>query len=89
MRSKSRAKGSNTASTLPSATRPWRANGARPTLPGNDSEQRARVGSTSQTQLASLIGRSQGQPANALRGHDPISGAAVNRLREVLSQKGN
>jgi hypothetical protein len=41
----------------------------------------------SQTQLASLIGRSQGQLANALRGHDPISGAAVNRLREVLLQK--
>jgi hypothetical protein len=38
----------------------------------------------SQTQLASLIGRSQGQLANALRGHDPISGPAVNRLREVL-----
>jgi transcriptional regulator with XRE-family HTH domain len=38
----------------------------------------------SQTQLASLIGRSQGQLANALRGHDPISGAAINRLREVL-----
>jgi len=41
----------------------------------------------SQTQLASLIGRSQGQLANAVRGHDPISGAAVNRLREVLLQK--
>jgi hypothetical protein len=38
----------------------------------------------SQTELATLIGRSQGQLANALRGHDPISGAAVNRLREVL-----
>jgi len=42
----------------------------------------------SQAQLASLIGRSQGQLANALRGHDPISGAAVNRLREALLQKG-
>src|SRR5262249_46042687 len=41
----------------------------------------------SQNQLASLIGRSQGQLANALRGHDPISGAAVNRLREALSHK--
>lgn len=38
----------------------------------------------SQAQLASLIGRSQGQLANALRGHDPISAAAVNRLREIL-----
>jgi hypothetical protein len=43
----------------------------------------------SQIQLASLIGRSQGQLANALRGHDPISGAAVNRLREVLLQSSN
>jgi hypothetical protein len=33
--------------------------------------------SLSQTQLASLIGRSQGQLANARRGHDPISGAVV------------
>ena len=38
----------------------------------------------SQTQLASLIGRSQGQLANALRGHDPISGTVVNRLRAIL-----
>jgi hypothetical protein len=41
----------------------------------------------SQTQLASLIGRSQGQLANALRGHDPISAAAVNRLRGVLLRR--
>jgi len=33
-----------------------------------------------------MIGRSQGQYANAIRGHDPISGAAVNRLREILLQ---
>jgi hypothetical protein len=38
----------------------------------------------SQQELAVLIGRSQGQLANALRGHDPISAAAVNRLREIL-----
>src|SRR5262249_27321811 len=31
----------------------------------------------SQAQLASLVGRSQGQLANALRGHDPISGRIV------------
>jgi transcriptional regulator with XRE-family HTH domain len=43
----------------------------------------------SQAQLASMIGRSQGQLANALRGHDPISRAAVNRLREVLVQNSN
>jgi hypothetical protein len=38
----------------------------------------------SQQELAVLIGRSQGQLANALRGHDPISVPAVNRLREIL-----
>lgn len=38
----------------------------------------------SQRELAKLIGRSQGQLANALRGHDPISRTAVNRLREIL-----
>jgi len=38
----------------------------------------------SQTQLAALMGRSQGQLANALRGHDPISAAAVSRLRQIL-----
>ncbi len=38
----------------------------------------------SQRQLCLLIGRSQGQFANAMRGHDPISGAAVNRLRDAL-----
>jgi hypothetical protein len=43
----------------------------------------------SQTHLASLIGRSQGQLANALRGHDPISGVVVNRLREILIRREN
>lgn len=38
----------------------------------------------SQRQLGSLIGVSQGQLANALRGHDPISAPVVNRLRDVL-----
>jgi predicted XRE-type DNA-binding protein len=38
----------------------------------------------SQRQLATLIGRSQGQYANAVRGHDRISAFAVNRLRDVL-----
>lgn len=42
----------------------------------------------SQQKLASLIGRSQGQLANALRGHDPISPAPVNRLREILLKGG-
>jgi transcriptional regulator with XRE-family HTH domain len=31
----------------------------------------------SQNKLASLVGRSQGQLANALRGHDPISGTTA------------
>lgn len=38
----------------------------------------------SQRQLAALVGRSQGQLSNALRGHDPISSAVVNRLRDAL-----
>jgi hypothetical protein len=47
-------------------------------------EFRRRQLGLSQTHLASLIGRSQGQLANALRGHDPISGTVVNRLRAIL-----
>jgi transcriptional regulator with XRE-family HTH domain len=38
----------------------------------------------SQRELARLIGRSQGQLANGLRGHDPMSAVSVNRLRDVL-----
>jgi transcriptional regulator with XRE-family HTH domain len=34
----------------------------------------------SQYELASLIGRSQGQLANALRGHDPIAKASTGCL---------
>jgi hypothetical protein len=30
-----------------------------------------------------MLGISQGQLANALRGHDPISAFAVNRAREI------
>lgn len=48
--------------------------------------KRHRLG-LSQSQLARLIGRSQGQLANALRGHDPISRTAVNRLREALGSR--
>ena len=47
-------------------------------------EFRRRQRNLSQRELAALVGRSQGQLANALRGHDPISAAAVNRLRDVL-----
>lgn len=45
--------------------------------------RRQRLG-LSQHQLARMVGRSQGQYANAIRGHDPISGTVVNRLRELL-----
>jgi hypothetical protein len=38
----------------------------------------------SQRELAAKIGVSQGQYANACRGHDPLSAFAVNRLRETL-----
>jgi hypothetical protein len=38
----------------------------------------------SQREIAARIGVSQGQYANACRGHDPLSAFAVNRLRDVL-----
>lgn len=47
-------------------------------------EFRRRQRGLSQRQLGALVGRSQGQLANALRGHDPISSAVVNRLRDAL-----
>jgi hypothetical protein len=47
-------------------------------------EFRRRQRNLSQRELAALVGRSQGQLANALRGHDPISAPIVNRLRDVL-----
>jgi hypothetical protein len=47
-------------------------------------EHRRRRLDLSQQQLAAIIGRSQSQYANAIRGHDPISGTATNRLRELL-----
>jgi hypothetical protein len=45
--------------------------------------RRQRLG-LSQRQVGNMIGRTQGQLANALRGHDPISVTAINRLRDVL-----
>ena len=45
---------------------------------------RQRQRGLTQRQLSELVGLSQGQLANALRGHDPISARAVNRLRDVL-----
>jgi hypothetical protein len=47
-------------------------------------EFRRRQRGLSPRQLATLVGRSQGQLANALRGHDPISAPVVNRLRDAL-----
>ena len=38
----------------------------------------------SQREFAAKIGISQGQFANAIRGHDPVSAFVVNRLREAL-----
>lgn len=49
--------------------------------------RRRRLGLTQQ-ELAGQIGCSQGQLANALRGHDPISRAVVNRLRKILLRAG-
>ena len=45
--------------------------------------RRKRLGMT-QRELACYVGRTQGQLANALRGHDPLSEATVSRLRDVL-----
>jgi hypothetical protein len=40
----------------------------------------------SQDELAARIGCSQGQYANAIRGHDPLSAFVANRLRDVLGK---
>ena len=55
-----------------------------PRAVADEIEFRRRQRDLSQRELAALVGRSQGQLANALRGHDPISAAVVNRLRDVL-----
>jgi hypothetical protein len=47
-------------------------------------EFRRRQHGLSQRQVGNMIGRSQGQYANAIRGHDPLSRMAANRLRELL-----
>jgi hypothetical protein len=52
-------------------------------------EWRRRQVGLSQIELAAMIGRSQGQLANALRGHDPISRVVVNRLRDILIRRGS
>jgi transcriptional regulator with XRE-family HTH domain len=38
----------------------------------------------SQREFAGLAGITQGTYSNAIRGHDPISSAVVNRLRDAL-----
>jgi len=58
--------------------------GFMPPSVAREIEFRRRQLGLSQTHLANLIGRSQGQLANALRGHDPISGTVINRLRDIL-----
>jgi hypothetical protein len=45
--------------------------------------RRKRLGLT-QRQLGDMIGVGQSQIANVLRGHDPISRLATNRLRKIL-----
>jgi hypothetical protein len=45
--------------------------------------RRKRLG-FSQRELGDRIGVSQSQIANAIRGHDPISSTAINRIREIL-----
>jgi hypothetical protein len=44
----------------------------------------ARLQHLSQRGLCGLLSRSQGQFANAMRGHDPIAASVVNRLRDLL-----
>jgi hypothetical protein len=51
-------------------------------------EHRRRQIRLSQRELAARIGVSQGQYANAIRGHDPVSAFVVNRLRESLLTDG-
>ena len=60
--------------------------GIVPPAVGREIEFRRQQRRLSQRQLAKLIGRTQGQLSNALRGHDPMSAASVNRLRDVLLQ---
>jgi hypothetical protein len=58
--------------------------GLIPPAVAEEAEFRRRLLNLSQRELAALVGLSQGQYANAIRGHDPISARATNRLRDVL-----
>jgi hypothetical protein len=53
---------------------------AAPPPPAPDQRQHG----LSQVQFAARLGISQGQCANAIRGHDPISSFAVNRARGAV-----
>jgi hypothetical protein len=57
--------------------------GLMPPAVALEMEFRRRQLGLSQRQYAAMLGISQGQLANALRGHDPISAFAVNRAREI------
>jgi len=67
---------------LPSRLRDF-GGGYVPPAVGMEIEFRRRQLGLSQRQVGSLIGRSQGQIANAMRGHDPIAASAINRPREL------
>jgi hypothetical protein len=58
--------------------------GLMPPAVAAEVEFRRRLLDLSQRELAARVGLSQGQYANAMRGHDPISARATNRLRDVL-----
>ena len=55
-----------------------------PAAVASEIEFKRRQRGLSQLQVGRMIGLSQGQFANAIRGHDPISARAINRLREVM-----
>jgi hypothetical protein len=62
--------------------------GSMPPAVAAEAEFRRRLLNLSQRELAALVGLSQGQYANVIRGHDPISARATNRLRDALLSRG-
>jgi hypothetical protein len=58
--------------------------GLMPPAVAAETEFRRRQLDLSQRELAARVGLSQGQYANAIRGHDPISARATRRLRDLL-----
>ena len=59
-----------------------------PAAVAEEAEFRRRLLNLSPRELAALVGQCQGQYANAIRGHDPISARATNRLSDVLLSRG-